>query len=1376
MYPFKDSNSQQFHWGPVFSVALAFGVLSVATSGALAAPRPIEQPIPNPDLTRACGLNVLMILDESGSIDTSNATQDVRNAFKAFTDAIKNTSSAMAVAEFSTVARLPSIGAFPPGEYVTVTDSTELAFGAFIDTQYNPSGNTNWEDGLRMGIPNFAPRNNFQVPHLTVFITDGDPNVILRSDRPYDYANTVPVPGFAVTGANEDTAADYAVANANNLKAQGSHILTIAVGSGLSSNASLNRLIKVSGPDVYSGAGDFDISTDDVYREPDFAKLKDALRQAAFQLCSPSVTVQKLIDRTPDPGTTSDAVPGANWTIAGTVTAPGSGGYDWVLPVVESPGAGPKFTNTDTTGFATFQWLPDEAGPSGFTATETLQSGFTNAQSETRCTFRTPDSPNDQPLAVTPGNGSFSTSIPQESIVTCQFVNIAAPAPAITLKKFTEGSDADTAPGPGIPVGQPVDWTYVVTNTGNTTLSNVALADAEILPTQATGPTVSCPKTTLIQGEPMTCTGSGTAGTTASGTPFTGQYQNRATVTAVDSYNTPVTASDSSHYFAAAPGISIEKATNGQDADAAPGPLVAPGSPVTWSYAVTNAGNQTINNIVVTDDREGVVTCPQATLTPGASMTCTNKVGTAAAGQYANRATVTGTPAGGGTVTDEDPSHYFGVVTALSVEKATNGVDADVPPGPAIVIGDDVYWTYVVTNTGNVPFTSWTVTDSDPSVSIACPRVILPPSASATCVAKGIAAPGQYANIATASTPNPLGGPDITASDRSHYFGAQPALTLEKTTNGQDADDPPGPFISVGQPVTWSYAVTNTGNTPLTDLLVIDSKLGAATCNATALAVGGSTTCSLNGAATAGQYLNLSLALARGADGKLVGALDPSHYFGATPGIHLEKLTNGVNADTPPGPYIVEGNPVDWSYEVTNTGNDRLTNITLTDDRLGPITCPQTALEPQTAMICTATGIAATGQYANVATVAARNTTGISVTDTDPSHYFGYISAINVEKATNGQDADEPVGPIVPVGSTVAWTYRVTNPGDVALKNVRLTDDQGVVPVFQNGDANGNGELDPGETWLYQAQGTAVSGQYANIATAAAVDAFENPVQDTDPSHYYGLVLEPSIDIEKATNGVDADSPPGPQIQVGETAPFTYVVTNTGNTFLTNVAVTDNRGVTVACPSGNPIPVLEPGNHEICTASRVVTEGQYANIGTATGRSPDGRTPSDSDPSHHFGVPPFTPTLGINIEKATNGEDADTPPGPTLPVGSTAHFTYVVRNTGNIPLTDVTVTDDKGVIVTCPSGNPIPLLRRGRSETCTGSATVSPGQYTNRGSATGTAPDGSLYSDSDPSHHFGGPRDIPTISMLGLGLLGLLLGGSAFMFANGGGKRRRPTH
>ena len=36
--------------------------------------------------------------------------------------------------------------------------------------------------------------------------------------------------------------------------------------------------------------------------------------------------------------------------------------------------------------------------------------------------------------------------------------------------------------------------------------------------------------------------------------------------------------------------------------------------------------------------------------------------------------------------------------------------------------------------------------------------------------------------------------------------------------------------------------------------------------------------------------------------------------------------------------------------------------------------------------------------------------------------------------------------------------------------------------------------------------------------------------------------------------------------------------------------------------------------------------------------------------------------------KLANGPDTDTPPGPHVPVGSTVTFTYVVTNTGNVPL------------------------------------------------------------------------------------------------------------
>ena len=86
------------------------------------------------------------------------------------------------------------------------------------------------------------------------------------------------------------------------------------------------------------------------------------------------------------------------------------------------------------------------------------------------------------------------------------------------------------------------------------------------------------------------------------------------------------------------------------------------------------------------------------------------------------------------------------------------------------------------------------------------------------------------------------------------------------------------------------------------------------------------------------------------------------------------------------------------------------------------------------------TGAAAAGQYSNQGTRHRPDGFGTNVTDTDPSHYFGVATGIDVEKATNGKDADVPPGPFIPVGDTVTWTYRVTNTGNVAPDDVAVTD------------------------------------------------------------------------------------------------------------------------------------------------------------------------------------------------------------------------------------------------------------------------------------------------------------------------------------------------
>lgn len=48
--------------------------------------------------------------------------------------------------------------------------------------------------------------------------------------------------------------------------------------------------------------------------------------------------------------------------------------------------------------------------------------------------------------------------------------------------------------------------------------------------------------------------------------------------------------------------------------------------------------------------------------------------------------------------------------------------------------------------------------------------------------------------------------------------------------------------------------------------------------------------------------------------------------------------------------------------------------------------------------------------------------------------------AVDIEKYVNGDDADQPTGPQIAIGSAAEFTYRVTNTGGVALQNVVVTD------------------------------------------------------------------------------------------------------------------------------------------------------------------------------------------------------------------------------------------------------------------------------------------------------------------------------------------------
>jgi hypothetical protein len=118
-------------------------------------------------------------------------------------------------------------------------------------------------------------------------------------------------------------------------------------------------------------------------------------------------------------------------------------------------------------------------------------------------------------------------------------------------------------------------------------------------------------------------------------------------------------------------------------------------------------------------------------------------------------------------------------------------------------------------------------------------------------------------------------------------------------------------------------------------------------------------------------------------------------------------------------------------------------------------------------------------------------------------------------------------------------------------------------------------------------------------------------------TNVYAPPPEPEVDIEKSTNGFDADSAPGPTIPVGETVNWLYRVTNTGNVILQQVDVTDSE-------SGGTWTIynLSVGEMRAIQAAGTATAGQYENTGRAEGTAPDGRVVVDEDLSHYFGGEP----------------------------------------------------------------------------------------------------------------------------------------------------------
>src|SRR3989449_691898 len=183
----------------------------------------------------------------------------------------------------------------------------------------------------------------------------------------------------------------------------------------------------------------------------------------------------------------------------------------------------------------------------------------------------------------------------------------------------------------GLSAPASVSYSYLVANTGNVTLTGIALADDTV------DAGVSCPSATLAVSASESCTATHSfsqAELDANGSPAgSGNLNNGSTACREqgDVYTDTLCIEDT------------QTATMTVDKSSTTAGLSAPAS-VSYSYLVANTGNVTLTGIALADDNvDAGVSCPSATLAVSASESCTATHSFSQAELDAN-----GSPAGSG--------------------------------------------------------------------------------------------------------------------------------------------------------------------------------------------------------------------------------------------------------------------------------------------------------------------------------------------------------------------------------------------------------------------------------------------------------------------------------------------------------------------------------------------------------------------------------------------------------------------------------------------------------------------------------------------------------------------------------------------------------
>lgn len=647
-----------------------------------------------------------------------------------------------------------------------------------------------------------------------------------------------------------------------------------------------------------------------------------------------------------------------------------------------------------------------------------------------------------------------------------------------------------------------------------------------------------------------------------------------------------------------------------------------------------------------------------------------------------------------------------------AASRADNGACVDAPRFPRPRVGMVGRVTVPAAARPGSPATfTWTVTNASPNIFVqrvavsdgigrrpACTWAALAPGAIRQCTVRRpltaaevrarVLSRGATVTATPAGFSRPVGG----RAQVSAPVGTGSALALTSTVRdpgaaGKDA---------VGDVVTYTFTLRNTGTTTLTRGTIADAVLGLRdrSCGTWPLAAGASTSCTFRYAlrevdVTRGHVTTLTRGSAWGVSARGIGdgaaviddATSVLDAVAGKTGLRLEKSQIGGIVDADSSRDHSVGDLLFYTFRVRNLTHSPVRGLAVVDVRAGgDIVCDETTLAVGASTACrlsrpvavTAADLQA-GFVLNTATATAlpsgttsriRSNVPAVTTRLRVSPRLGLVVSAGPVLDTN------PSIPGPSKGDTVTYRYVVTNPTGVPVTGIRVGDPRiavtcpsATIPARGRITCTGTYTLTRDDVDAREMRDSATAtGTAAGHGTATSASVVTRTV----------VLAWPRLRVDVATSAA-----PG-RATVGQDVTYTFTLLNAGAGTLAGARLTDPvlglRGT--ACGAVR----LAPGDRTTCTAVHRVTqdEADHGLVQTSTVAEADAAASTSAPVLVSAGadlvLPVATPatTLGVS-PSVIEAVDLDHSGGASA--GDALRLRYTVTNTGAASLRTPAIDD-----------------------------------------------------------------------------------------------------